>query len=155
MQSVAELAQWGAPVQFKARLRGKEYAVRIYVSAPKTGQEQPQLIDVAVGTIQGMGYVLTSGGYSLRLNVSSGVTGQVVGQVWLKGDGNGYRPHVRGLTTAITHLPRRLAAGLNDDTVTASYWQSVPSCDVMTAPQKQSAIDAIATQNQFQTFLRP
>jgi hypothetical protein len=108
----------------------------------------------AIGTIQGMGYVLDSGEFTLRLNVSSGTTGQVVGQVWLQGDGTDYSP-TSDARVVLTHMPRRLVASLNDDTPTASYWQSVPSCDVVTAQQKQNAIDAIATQNQFQTFFRP
>jgi hypothetical protein len=122
---------------------------------PAPGDSTPQVRQVAVGTLQGMGYVLDSGTYSLRLNVSSGVSGQVVGQVWLKGDGRNYAPIKTDMKSSVIHLPRRLAAGLNDDTVTASYWQSVPSCDVMTALQKQTAIDAIATQNLYQNFFRP
>lgn len=102
-----------------------------------------------------MGYVLDSGHFSLRLNVSSGITGQVVGQIWVEGDGSDFVPRAEQQTLTIKHFPRRLAASLNDNAQTTSYWLSIPSCDVATALQKQSAIDAIATQNQFQTFLRP
>lgn len=109
---------------------------------------------VAVGTIRGMGYVLDTGEFTLRLNVSSGLTGQVVGQIWLKGNGTHYSAQTDA-QASITHLPPRLIANLNDDTPTANYWQSVPPCDVATAQQKQNTIDAIATQTQFQTFFRP
>jgi hypothetical protein len=115
----------------------------------------------AIGTIQGSGYELENGKYWMRLNVTSGATGLVVGQVWLEGDASGYGS---GQTYSaaddpnsikISHFPTGLVGQLNNLTATASYWHSIQSCDITTAQQKQNAVDAIANQNQFQTFFRP
>jgi hypothetical protein len=75
-----------------------------------------------------------------------------VGQIWLSGNSSSYG----GLDSVVTvnHFPIKLVASLNDDVPTLSYWDSIPLCDTLTAAQKQSAIDAVGLQNQFQTFFR-
>jgi hypothetical protein len=110
---------------------------------------------MALGTIQWEGYVLATGRFSLRGMVNSGLTGQTVGQIWLEGDSADFEHDPQSAAHLIVHFPTNLIANLNDDFVTASYWQSIPSCDVQTAAQKQSAVDAISLQNQFQTFSSP
>jgi hypothetical protein len=54
----------------------------------------------------------------------------------------------------VFHFPSDIISKLNDDAATASYWDSIPSCDTLTAAQKQNAIDAVTQQTQFQTFFR-
>ena len=116
-------------------------------------------VETALGTVQWTGYVLDSGEFSLRGSVNSGITGQLVGQIWLQGNSKDYRGGIGVINTPnqdlITHFPIRLVSALNDDTATASYWDSLQSCDMVTAANsKQSAVDAIVLQNQFQTFFR-
>jgi hypothetical protein len=109
----------------------------------------------AVGTIQWTGFVLANGDFSLRGGVASGVTGQTVGQIWLKGNGDKYIRGTNGSVGGlIVHYPDRLVSRLNDDVASANYWEALPACDSVTAGQKQSTIDAIGLQNQFQTFFR-
>jgi hypothetical protein len=111
---------------------------------------------VASGTIQWSGQVLANGDFSLRGNVNSPITGQTVGQIWL--EGNSARYPIGGtaqLLPLIRYFPANLISKLNDEAVTASYWDSIPSCDSQTATQKQGVIDAITQQNLYQNFFRP
>jgi hypothetical protein len=109
---------------------------------------------MAVGSIQWAGYVLGTGDFSLRGMVNSGVTGQTIGQIWLSGNSAAYNGLSLIQQDLIVHFPHKLVSNLNDDFVTASYWDSVPACDVLTAAQRQNAVDAVGLQNQFQTFFR-
>lgn len=119
--------------------------------------EDPDTRKSAIGTVQWTGEVLDDGSFSLRGIVNSVVSGQTVGQIWLKREniasGQQFKAGDKVQVTLI-HLPERLVAKLNDDP-TLSYWDSIPACDTVTVPQKQAAVDAISLQNQFQTFFRP
>jgi len=110
---------------------------------------------LAVGTVQWSGEVLESGDFSWRGIVNSGVSGQTVGQIWLRSRGINYARLTNVIDGLVVHFPAKLTPRLNDDSATASYWDSLPSCDTITAAQKQGAVDAISLQNQFQTFFRP
>jgi hypothetical protein len=109
---------------------------------------------LAVGTVQWTGEILNSGDFSWRGVVSSGVAGQTVGQIWLRASGHQYPNAKNTIPDLVVHFPTKLMARLNDDTATANYWDSLSTCDAITAAQKQGAIDAIDLQNQFQTFSR-
>jgi hypothetical protein len=106
----------------------------------------------AYGTVQWTGEVLSNGDFALRGVISSGASGQAIGQVWLSARADQYSDTRRPISGLVTQFPEKLVAKLNDDAPTGTYWDSVPSCDTITATQKQGAIDAIDLQNQFQSF---
>jgi len=112
--------------------------------------------EVARGAVQWTGVVLDSTSFEFRGTVTSGLTAQPVGQIWFtqKYEGNGAHPNtIKPGVIVITHFPTDLAENL-EDRPPANYWSALPQCDAITAAQKQSVIDAIGIQNQFQTFFR-
>jgi hypothetical protein len=112
-------------------------------------------VPAAVGTVQWSAQVLSNGEFSLRGNVNSGVTGQLVGQLWFEGDSRPYKIGEAQDVSLIRFFPTNLISKLNDEAPTVSYWDSIPSCDIQTAAQKQGVIDALTQQNQYQNFFRP
>ncbi len=144
--------------------RSTRFATEAFSTAASTTPSGTPLTDgitiysggspIAAGTVQWSGQILAPSGFALRGIVSSGVTGQAIGQIWLQGDGSTYISGDNFVSPLITHFPANLVAALNDNFPTSDYWSSVPACDTVTAPQKQSAVDAIGLQNQFQAFFR-
>jgi hypothetical protein len=99
----------------------------------------------AYGYIQWVGIVLPDHSYYLRGTITSSMTGETVGQIWVNTDMGG--------TVTVTHFPSRLDVALNDQHAPADYWKAIPACDAMTASQKQQSSEVVNSMNVLSRFL--
>ena len=113
-------------------------------------------VSQAKAAVQWSGYILDDGRFVLRGTISNLLTGQTAGQIWLEGPSNTLKFDTpTDLPTSLTHFPTNLALSLADKPLpTVDYWSAIPTCDSMTAVQKQNTIDLLTLQNQYQTFFR-